>query len=133
VQPARDPDFDFDEWANLARQDAAAFEQRRREVIEQFIAEAPEHLRERLRRLQWRIDAERSRYKHPLKSCVMIYNMMWDTVYGEHGLLPALNALSDPLSQTTGTETPDSARILPFSHRSEMSRKRETAERPRRD
>lgn len=108
------PPFDFDEWANLASNDAAAFELRRREAVEQFIAQAPEQQRERLRRLQWRIDAERRRYKHPLKSCLALYGMMWDSLYGGHGLLPALLALRD-LKPGTGPrheEAPDNIRPL---------------------
>lgn len=106
--------IDFDEWSKLAQSDAEAFERRRREVIDQLIAEAPEHMRERLHRLQWRVDAERRRYKHPLKSCVVIFNMMWDSVYGEHGLLDALNALSHADTQPAPEKAPTPARILPF-------------------
>lgn len=106
--------IDFDEWSKLAQSDAEAFERRRREVIEQLIAEAPEHMRERLVRLQWRVDAERRRYKHPLKSCVVIFNMMWDSVYGEHGLLDALNALTHADAQPAPEQAATPARILPF-------------------
>lgn len=106
--------IDFDDWAKLAQTDAEAFERRRQEVIDNLIAEAPEHMRERLRRLQWRVDAERRRYKHPLKSCVVIFNMMWDSVYGEHGLLDALNALSHVDTQSSREEADSQARILPF-------------------
>lgn len=89
--------FDFDTWATLASQDAAAFERRREELLAQCIAQAPEHLQDRLRRLQWRIDAERRRYKHPLKSCLALHAMMWESLYGSGGLLEALNSLRDPL------------------------------------
>lgn len=97
MQPDPTAAFDFDTWATLAREDAEAFERQRRELLEQFIAQAPEHLQDRLRRLQWRIDAERWRYKHPLKSCVVLHAMMWESLYGPGGLLEALNALRDPL------------------------------------
>lgn len=106
--------FNFDDWAELAQRDAEAFERRRQEAIEALIAEAPEHLRARLHRLQWRIDAERHRYKHPLKSCVVIFNMMWDSVYGDHGLLRALNALNDPDARLDRQAAAASARVLPF-------------------
>ncbi|MCU0841868.1 MAG: DUF3135 domain-containing protein [Thiobacillaceae bacterium] len=114
LSPPPSPPFDFDEWANLARNDAAAFELRRREVVEQFIAQAPAHQRERLRRLQWRIDAERRRYKHPLKSCLAIYDMMWDSLYGGHGLLEALLALRDlkPVDDWREAAPPDNVRPL---------------------
>jgi hypothetical protein len=115
VNASLDIPFNFDDWAELAQRDAEAFEQRRREVIEAAIAEAPDHMHTRLQRLQWRIDAERNRYKHPLKSCVVIFNMMWDSVYGEHGLLQALNALNNPdpaLASQAPAASP--AKVLPF-------------------
>lgn len=67
----------------------------------------------RLRCLQWRIDAERRRYKHPLKSCMALYAMMWESMYGSGGLMEALNSLREPLLG----ELPKPARsadILPF-------------------
>lgn len=105
--------FDFDAWATLAREDAAAFECRRRELLERSIAQAPEHLQDRLRRLQWRIDAERRRYKHPLKSCMALYTMMWESMYGSGGLLEALSSLREPLLGQTQTPA-RTADILPF-------------------
>lgn len=114
LSPPPSPPFDFDEWATLARNDASAFERRRRQAVEQVIAEAPEHQRERLRRLQWRIDAERRRYKHPLKSCLAIYDMMWESLYGGHGLLEALLALRDlePDGRPRSAEAPHNVRPL---------------------
>ena len=106
--------IDFDEWSKLSQSDAEAFERRRREVIDSIIAESPEHMRERLRRLQWRVDAARRRYKHPLKSCVVIFNMMWDSVYGEHGLLDALNGLTHADAQPARGKADIPARILPL-------------------
>ncbi len=113
MQPESTIAFDFDTWAALAREDAEAFERRRQELLEQFIAQAPAHLQERLRRLQWRIDAERRRYKHPLKSCMALHAMMWESMYGSGGLLEALNSLRDPLLGKPQS-SPRSGDILPF-------------------
>lgn len=113
MQPDPSVSFDFDTWATLAREDAAAFERRREELLQQFIAHAPQHLQERLRRLQWRIDAERRRYKHPLKSCIALHAMMWESMYGSGGLLEALNTLREPLLGQS-QEPSRSADILPF-------------------
>ncbi len=107
------PHFDFDSWALLAKEDPDAFEERRRELLEQVIAQAPEHLQARLRGLQWRIDMERRRYKHPLKSCIALHVMMWEAVYGKGGLLEALHRLREPLQPELATEG-YTARILPF-------------------
>ncbi len=97
----------------LAQSDAEAFERKRRALIEQELSKAPPALQERLRRLQWRIDMERQRHKHPLSSCIHIFEMMWDQVYGEGGLLDVLNRVagSDPLPRPLKR----SAQILPFA------------------
>lgn len=114
LTPDQTPAFDFDTWAALARSDPEAFELRRKELIEQFIAAAPAHLQARLRGLQWRIDIERKRYKHPLKSCIALHAMMWEAMYGEGGLLEALNRLREPLADGTPPPAPPSGRVLPF-------------------
>lgn len=113
LHPDPNTAFDFDTWAALAREDAAAFERRREELLAQFIAQAPEHVQERLRRLQWRIDAERRRYKHPLKSCMALHAMMWESLYGRGGLLEALNSLREPLLGETKMPA-RSGVVLPF-------------------
>ena len=69
--------FDFDEWAMLARTAPDEFEQRRRAVIESLISSS-DHVR-RLRGLQWRIDLEISRARNPMDACVRLSNMMWDS------------------------------------------------------
>lgn len=92
----------------------AAFERRRREAVEELIATAPEHLQARLRSLQWRIDAERRRYKHPLMSCVAIYNMMWESLYGEHGLVVALEALAGSPRSAGRDAEGNTGKVLPF-------------------
>ncbi|MEW5944101.1 MAG: DUF3135 domain-containing protein [Pseudomonadota bacterium] len=92
-----DPDsclFDFDEWAALAEADPAAFEAKRRQAIEDLIAQAPEHIRHRLRCIQWRIDRERERCRTPLAACLRLYSMMWDSVYGDGGLLWVLRQVA---------------------------------------
>lgn len=70
-------DFDFDEWALLARTAPDEFEQRRRALIEIEILRS-DNVR-RMRGLQWRIDLERSRARNPLDACVRLSNMMWDS------------------------------------------------------
>lgn len=119
MPPTIVPEFDFSAWADLARDDAAAFELRRREVVEQFIAAAPDHVRQRLQRLQWRIDAERRRHKHPLRSSAVLYGMMWDALCGSQGLLAALEALDRPQASSACHEVAASAQVLPFRRHTE--------------
>lgn len=70
-------DFDFDAWADLARGDSVAFEEVRRIRVEQLIAAGRNP--ERLRHLQWRVEAERYRAKTPLKTCLVLTGLMWDS------------------------------------------------------
>ncbi|MCS6787325.1 MAG: DUF3135 domain-containing protein [Thiobacillaceae bacterium] len=105
-------DFDFDSWAELARRDLQAFEARRRALIERVIERAPEHLQPRLRALQWRIDQTRRRYKHPLKSCAVLQDMMWAAVLGRGGLLEALERLRR--SAVSGSGPAATARVFEF-------------------
>lgn len=88
--------FDFDSWMNLAKDDPAAFEQRRREAIDAFMAQVPANKRTRLERLQWRVDMEVKRSKSPTLACMRVFNMMWDSVYGDRGLLNALTDFGQP-------------------------------------
>lgn len=99
--------FDFEAWAALAKTDPEAFEAQRRRLIAQTIETMPPHQRARLRGLQWRIDMERARYRHPLASCAWMFNQMWSAVYGKEGLVDALNGHVEPPTQ--------SAEVIPFS------------------
>lgn len=85
--------FDFEGWAALAKADPQAFEARREAEIARLIARASPRSRPRLQGLQWRIDMERQRANNPLSSCMRIFDLMWDAVYGERGLLEALHSL----------------------------------------
>jgi hypothetical protein len=69
--------FDFDEWALLARTAPDEFERRRRALIEIHILKSG-NVR-RMRGLQWRIDLEMSRARNPVDACVRLSKMMWDS------------------------------------------------------
>lgn len=85
--------FDFDDWARLAQEDPAGFETRRRETVEAVIRQAPAATRQRLTRLQWRIDRLREQSGTPLKACLRLYGMMWDKVLGDDGLMAHIQSL----------------------------------------
>lgn len=89
--------FDFDEWMQLAQQQPEEFQKRREAVIEAAIAKAPDHLENRLRGLQWKIDRVRETSANPLAACVRISRMMWDSIYSDHGLLRAMERLTMPV------------------------------------
>ncbi len=79
-------EFDFDAWSDMAKNDPETFEKMRLAAIEDVIEKAPEDNRERLRRLQWRIDQERRLARTPMAACLRISRMMWRMVLGEGGL-----------------------------------------------
>lgn len=113
-----DDGIDFDTWHAIACNDPDSFETMRQMAIEQLILGAPVENRERLRRLQWRIDQERHRARSPLGACVRISRMMWNSVLGEAGLRERLADLSHylqagqyPPSTTTSRK---GARVLAF-------------------
>ncbi|MEK7323093.1 MAG: DUF3135 domain-containing protein [Pseudomonadota bacterium] len=83
-------EFDFDSWAKLAATDSQAFEEKRRETIEHVIEQISPDRQPRLRGLQWRIDVERKKHRHPLAACSQLFNKMWASVYGAGGLSDAL-------------------------------------------
>jgi hypothetical protein len=85
---------DFDAWLELARTDPDAFEVRRLEAIERYLASLPEDRQEILRRFQWRIDRERERAKTPLGACIRLSEMLSEQVHGEGGLRDRLGALA---------------------------------------
>jgi hypothetical protein len=116
----KDPlhDLDFDSWARLAKDDPESFEATRRAAIEGLIQSFPDESRERMRRLQWRIDQERRLAKSPMGACVRLSRMMWRQLLGEGGLRDRLAGLADDLRPGDGPVTtatpPRNARVLTF-------------------
>ena len=97
--------MDFDAWSAMARNDPEAFESMRLAAIEAAIASAPAAKRERLRRLQWRIDQERRRARTPLAACMRISRMMWRSVLGPGGLQDRFSELlSDTKKKDDGSK-----------------------------
>ena len=70
--------FNFDEWSALAQSAPEEFESRRSSAIESVISGCT-NVR-RLRGLQCRIDWERERARTPLKACLRLSSMMWDSL-----------------------------------------------------
>lgn len=67
--------FDFDEWANLYESDPAAFERKRKEVLEEEILKAPIENRAMLRLIQLECDAARQALD-PMQATIAISEMM---------------------------------------------------------
>ncbi|MDH4276216.1 MAG: DUF3135 domain-containing protein [Gammaproteobacteria bacterium] len=106
--------FDFERWSQLAKTDPEGFEALRRQEVAAFIQGVPDaRQRQRLERLQWRIDRERERTKNPLMSCIRIYNMMWESLFKHQ---QALVELAEGRPQHT-TPPPANARVLSFERK----------------
>jgi len=116
-------DFDFHEWACLAKTDPEAFEQLRAKCIDQFICASGKHKR-RLEGLQFKIDAKRKLSHTADKALVVISQMM----------VKSLNELGDELKSLshdaknpsvirhvyTAVESP-SCKVLPLLPRHDRS------------
>lgn len=72
--------LDFDKLSQLYKDDPAAFEEYRAQEIEKLIQGASERSQQRLRGLQFQIDAKRSINKSsPVKACMEISQMMHES------------------------------------------------------
>lgn len=69
--------FDFEVLSALAAKDPSRFEKVRAEMIEVAIGLATNQ--HKMRQLQWRLDGVRRRCQSPLKACMSISAMMWET------------------------------------------------------
>ena len=118
MKPPSVEKFDFDEWRRLAANDPDGFESCRKEAVDALIGDVDGSKRQRLRALQWRIDQVRRMSPAPISACYRMYNMMWDTVLREGGLLDFMQRL--PELCVDGVEEgspPRSADVLPFPMR----------------
>ncbi|HEY6897281.1 MAG TPA: DUF3135 domain-containing protein [Rhodocyclaceae bacterium] len=71
-------EFQFEEWASLAKLDPAAFEARRQETILQFLRESSVRHGLLGKRLQREIDSRRRQAGTPQKAFEVIAKMMWE-------------------------------------------------------
>lgn len=107
--------FNFDEWSCLARVAPDEFETRRHSAIEKLIANGTNA--RRLRGLQCRIDLERIRARTPLKACLRLSSMMWDSLDQCRGALNRFTEVTGhyaPPKTTAHLPPVQTAKILPF-------------------
>lgn len=72
--------FDPQNLLEIAKRNPEELERIRLREIEQLISRAPDHLKPRLRGLQFQIDCKRKLHTNPLGSCIEISKMMLDSV-----------------------------------------------------
>lgn len=108
-----------EELSKLARDDPPAYEALRREIIDDFIDNAPDKLKPRLRGLQFRVDNLRRLSRSALGSTVKIYDLMWKSFvamnYQWQEFVNMKDSLPGQCSREDGRGLPEhSARILQF-------------------
>jgi hypothetical protein len=102
---------EFDELAEMARQDPEGLETLRQRLCNELIEQAPPHVQRRLRGLQFQIDAQRRLAKTPLQACMRISDMMHES-FAE--LRAALHLLTGADTAQAQREPPAPARVLQF-------------------
>ena len=109
-------DFDFDTFAQLAKDDPEEFERRRQQLIDANIAAAPDHLQPKLHHLQCRADMVREGAASSMAATLKLSSMMWESVAGPGGLREALNALisGDERLLRSKPVAGEKAEVLPF-------------------
>lgn len=101
--------FDVPRLMELAKSNPKELERLRQQEIENLINQAPEHMRTRLRGLQFQIDCKRQLHKHPLGACVEISRMMLDSLQNLN-----LAAQGELKSHRLAQKTHESAAVIPF-------------------
>ena len=114
-----DAEFDFDEWAKLAKENPDAFENKRQQMIQDVIDTSSPKIRCRMQGLQWQIDQIRATSTNPMASCLKISQMMWDKTIGEDGLVDHLQQLTDASHNrdTSSNQIKQSAMIIDLKDR----------------
>ena len=72
--------FDFDYWMNLYQDDPEQFEINRAKLMDALLEQSPEDRKHRNEGLLFQIDGIRRTTKTPIKSCMEISSLMWDSL-----------------------------------------------------
>lgn len=90
----------FDTLLKMAQERPDELEKFRLEQIDLLINQAPEHSRNRLKGLQFQIDAQRSLHKDShMGACLKISQMMHESLAELRGWLNSVSGTHDPLRQ----------------------------------
>lgn len=116
-------EFNFDEWAKMAKEDPDAFEDMRTQMIQNVIDSTSPEIKKRMQGLQWQIDNIRSTSSNPMASCLKISQMMWDNVLGEDGLVENMQKLNNPEQISKPKQPKESATIISLNKNKTESNK----------
>lgn len=108
----------FDNLVCLAKEDPKALEALRQMQVEQIINNAPEAIQQRLRGLQFQVDAHRQLHSHsPMGSCLKISELMHESFAELRAWLNKMTGANDPLrdlAQESNRRETKGADILAF-------------------
>lgn len=110
-----DQTFVFDEWKKLAENDPEAFELKRKRAVQKLINKTSGDLRRRLEGVQWKVDVARRTCSTPSQSCSRIFSMMWESVYGDNGLVKVLDMDAEAVRKLKNPKKQKTATILSFA------------------
>ncbi|MGB0494984.1 MAG: DUF3135 domain-containing protein [Kangiellaceae bacterium] len=110
------PEFDFDEWMQLYKNDPEAFEEKRIEWLTTCVVDAPQKYQKRLNGLMFHINAIRRLEKNPMQTCLKVSSMMMDSLNDMRVFLRELQATIQGEKSTLKTE--ECATVLQFSRSS---------------
>lgn len=107
----------FDTLMTMAIANPEGFERWRQEEVEALIDSAPDRQQQRLRGLQFQIDAQRDIHKSPMGACIKISNMMHDSFAQLRHMLNQLSTQATPATIAEPAEESFEATILEFPAR----------------
>jgi len=84
--------FSYDYWRKIIEEQPEEFEYLRKRMICEFIAYCASN-KKLAKQLQWQIDSIRLRAKNSLSALIEIMSLLYDTVYGENGLVEKCQSL----------------------------------------
>lgn len=111
--------LDFDKLCALYKNDPEKFEEFRKEEIEKFINNSPSHHQQRLRGLQFQVDAKREIHKNaPFRACIEISKMMHESFDSLRYQLNQFTGNKEQLQfqhqYNNNTSAKDEAKVLSF-------------------
>ncbi len=108
---------DFDTLKNLAVDDPEGFEALRRQHVEALINSAPAAMQQRLRGLQFQIDAQRQVSKSPMGSCIRMSRMMHESFGRLREALADFTQNPEALPELESVSVREVATVIPFRSR----------------
>lgn len=83
---------DHDFLSNLYKTNPEAFDEYRKELLEELFNKLPKKKQKHARQLQWKIESELRKYKDPIAKMNKMVEMFWEGVYEFKDVMKAVNS-----------------------------------------